>query len=270
MRLDRSAHGGRALSRSVLMPREVAAATGCMALWLGIFATGLVIDSSPYRQRLITPAPTAIHADLMHAGEVGSGRLASATLPSEQHDAAVLRSSSVPSTPETTSSPDGRSGLLLVGLIVAFSYTPTNVAMLCLLAATLGVTASRARLGDDATGGQHAGDSTHPYVSGALRGFFVYVALLSGMLVIVGNPFEDLSESKYVRLAGLVSLFAFLLNYYPGLFPSLLAKVGAGLTPPAPDASDAQGPRSSGTPGTSLLSPPVLAAGIEPRPQGDV
>jgi hypothetical protein len=109
-------------------------------------------------------------------------------------------------------------------LVLFLCYTPTNVALLCVCSGLLGVMGARVRLGSDRTE-RLDGDSTHPYLSGLLRGFFVYLILLSGMLVLSGNPFANLTSGDYVRLAGLVSAFSFALNYAPRSFEDLLHRV---------------------------------------------
>ena len=110
------------------------------------------------------------------------------------------------------------------GLVVVVTYTLTNVGLLCMLASALGAIGARAGLGPDGDAHEHH-DSSAPASSAVLRGFFVYMAVLAGVLVFADRPVEP-TQTQYVRLAGLVSLFAFTLNYYPALFATLLRKAG--------------------------------------------
>lgn len=120
---------------------------------------------------------------------------------------------------------DGTAGVVLVdGLIVAATYTLTNVGLLCILASALGALGARAGLGPDGDAA-HAHDSTSPTSSAVLRGFFVYTAVLAGVLVFADQPVNP-TQTQYVRLAGLTSLLAFLLNYHPALFGNLLKRAG--------------------------------------------
>ncbi|HKX46937.1 MAG TPA: hypothetical protein VJP77_09565 [Planctomycetota bacterium] len=110
------------------------------------------------------------------------------------------------------------------GLMIVLTYTLTNVGLLCMLASALGALGARAGLGPDGDAHAHH-DSSSPASSAVLRGFFVYMTVLAGVLVFADRPVEP-TQTQYVRLAGLVSLFAFTLNYYPALFANLLKRAG--------------------------------------------
>jgi hypothetical protein len=55
-----------------------------------------------------------------------------------------------------------------------------------------------------------------------LRGFFVYLIMISGLLLLDVNPFSDPSPSQYIWLAGFLSLFGFVLSYEPRLFRKII------------------------------------------------
>lgn len=120
-----------------------------------------------------------------------------------------------------------------VFLVSLLTYTPTNIAALCLLAAFCGGCASRLVL-SSATSVHSAKDSqkgadSHAEiymaenpVSSMLRGFVVYVAFLAGVYVGTNAPFAEPTQEQYARAAGTVSLLAFVVGYDPTLFRQLL------------------------------------------------
>jgi hypothetical protein len=63
---------------------------------------------------------------------------------------------------------------------------------------------------------------SNPYVSATLRGFFVYLFLLSGLLLLDDAPFTTPTQGQYVRLSGFLSLFSFVVSYQPRLFNVLI------------------------------------------------
>lgn len=116
---------------------------------------------------------------------------------------------------------------LLDGLVVAAVYTLTNVAILCILAAILGTLGRRSQLGVD---GKHQSgrDSINPRSSAVLRGFVVYLALISGVLIFGESPAAP-TQTQYVRLAGFASLLSFVVNWNPTSFASLLEKISSAM-----------------------------------------
>lgn len=82
-----------------------------------------------------------------------------------------------------------------------------------------------------------------------MRGFFVYLAILSGLLILISEPFENPSPGQYVRLAGTSSLLWFIVGWQPGVLAGLInrfiamAKPGdvkEGATPGRKPASEAE------------------------------
>jgi hypothetical protein len=123
---------------------------------------------------------------------------------------------------------------ILCGLVVLLCYTPTSVAFLAAISGVLGALGRIARLSPQHTNPAND-DNTHPYLSGAVRGFFVYLATISGVLVVSDDPFTNPTAAQYLRIAGLVSLFSFMVSYNPGLFGRMLKRAGSLLEdPPGP------------------------------------
>jgi hypothetical protein len=109
--------------------------------------------------------------------------------------------------------------------IVVTCYTLTNVALLCCLSSLLGAFGRRAKLVMQDEDDRPCGVG-NPYVSAMIRGFFIYLVLLSGVLILLEQPFSNASAEQYLRLAGFISLLSFMVGYNPHLFSRLLARIG--------------------------------------------
>lgn len=129
---------------------------------------------------------------------------------------------SLPYRQEFTKLDGGPIHTIVIGLKVASTYTLTNVCILCLLASLLGMVGAKAQLGPDSERRSRE-DCTSPGISALLRGFFVYLALIAGVVVLSESPTEP-SQTQYVKLAGLMSLVGFVVNYHPALFGKLMSK----------------------------------------------
>jgi hypothetical protein len=111
------------------------------------------------------------------------------------------------------------SGVQMLGRLTAFllSYTATNAAILTCLAAWLGELGRRTRIdGDDPEGRLQRGD----YVAAVMRGFFGYLAMISGF-VVLGSGIKlltDPQQEEYIRLSAFVSLLGFLAGFSPIIF----------------------------------------------------
>jgi len=114
-------------------------------------------------------------------------------------------------------------GIVGDGVVVGFTYTLTNVGILCLLASLLGSIGATANLGVDADAATDQ-DTSSPRTSAILRGFLIYLALLAGVLMFAETPAGP-SQTQYVRLAGVTSLLGFAVNYRPALFATLFTRL---------------------------------------------
>lgn len=110
------------------------------------------------------------------------------------------------------------------GLLVVLAYTLTNVAFLCILSGLLGTLGVKAILGTKAQKDSEK-DTTSPKNSAVLRGFLVYLTLIAGVLIFGENPAEP-TQIQYVKLAGLMSLAGFVMNYKPMIFGRLMERAG--------------------------------------------
>jgi len=106
-------------------------------------------------------------------------------------------------------------------LTVLVCWTPTNIALLSGAAGLLGVAGRYAGLHLEREQ-KDPPDVTNPWFSALLRSFFVYLLLVSGLLIVVESPFATPTQTQYLRLAGLLSLFSFLVNYSQAFFAGFL------------------------------------------------
>lgn len=204
-----------------------AAGTFITGLWLATFTVGLSIPSQPFRDRLLTMGSTA---------------------PDHVNEASTI------GFPEAVSNV----------AMVAISFTPTNLALLCCVSALAGclgrmattngvverrrseaiqidtVSSSTTPPGSTAPA-QTASVSTSersvtstdadkvsplaPAISAVTWGFFIYLVALSGTLIISGEPFKNASPEQYVRMASSASLAAFVVGWKPDILNQLLDKM---------------------------------------------
>ena len=170
-------------------------------VWLVLFAGGILIDTKPYRSVLSPGGVAALEAEAVPS----TAAAASAT----------------PVNTQAPKPPAPAPGLAKSWIVVLLWFLPVNLAWLCAAAATLGSFGSRVNLGDDQTK-RTSRDNSNPFISALLRGFFIYLFMISGLLLLDVNPFSNPTPGQYVRLAGFLSLFSFVVNYQPRLFSMLI------------------------------------------------
>lgn len=107
--------------------------------------------------------------------------------------------------------------------VIVVCHTVTNTALLCCLAAFLGALGFRVLA--DNPGAADGLDRRSAYVAAATRGFYVFLIIQSGSIMLSDQAFTNLTLEKYVRLAGLSSLLSFTVGYSPDLFRQLMARV---------------------------------------------
>lgn len=93
-------------------------------------------------------------------------------------------------------------------VVIATCHTVTNTALLCCVSAFWGA------LGFRVTGGTPGAvdgftDRRDAYVAAATRGFFIFLIILSGSIILSDQAFTNLTLEKYIRLAGMSSLLSF-------------------------------------------------------------
>jgi hypothetical protein len=135
----------------------------------------------------------------------------------------------VPTKPyiEMLGNPNGKNTVLdfVISLFVILAcYTFTNIAALCCLSAVIGAIGRSARIGD-VEQNEPSTDLRTLCISAVIRGFFMFVVILSGTLVLSDQKFDDISIEQYLKLAGLVSLLSFAIGYDPRLFVKFFERV---------------------------------------------
>ena len=175
-----------------------------LVVWLNLFACGMLIGSEQYRLAIDPNGVKALKGT------------------SERPQANAVGSNVGDGQEESTGKQTTRSiNPYRAWFMALITFLPFNLALLCAASGALGAFGNRANLQDDRTA-EIARDRSNPYVSALLRGFFVYLFMISGLLLIEDKPFSDSSPQQYVRLAGFISLFSFVVNYNPYIFNPLI------------------------------------------------
>jgi len=107
-------------------------------------------------------------------------------------------------------------------LLIALCYTPTNIAMLCCLASSIG---GLFRYIKHPTQDRASPLKLAFFV--CLPGFVIYLIIISGIVSFTGSSslFISPSQAPYMRLAAIASLVSFTVGYSPGLLDRLLSRV---------------------------------------------
>lgn len=118
-------------------------------------------------------------------------------------------------------------------IMTMLTFTPTNIALLCLVSAFTGGCASllviskaRKDLGLDEQPNKNKTSSQiymseNPF-SSMMRGILVFFAFLAGVFVTSSNALSAPTAQSYTQAAGIVSMLAFLVGYDPTMFRTLI------------------------------------------------
>jgi len=107
-------------------------------------------------------------------------------------------------------------------IVVLASYTVTNVAMLCCISSLLGGIYRGATKREEEYRDKAIGMRILPYL---IQGFVIFLLLVSGLFLLGEEPFNNLTQNKYIRLAGTASLLSFLAGYRPRIFYKWLERL---------------------------------------------
>jgi hypothetical protein len=187
-------------SRTRLSNLECLSAFLVFVAWLGLFAGGVTVDTEPARTVI---SPTA----------VAKLKVPPATAQSAPGVTAPTPSAAATSTSART--------LAAAWTVVLLCFLPINLVWLCAASSVLGAFGNRANLTNDRAG-RRLRDNSNPYLAAVLRGFFAYLFLISGLLLLDDSPFSNPAPGQYVRLAGFLSLLCFVVSYQPRLFNTLI------------------------------------------------
>lgn len=173
--------------------------------WLFLFAGGITMDTTKFRCVVSPGGATQLAAE----GKVG-----------QQVKAEDVCKDQVVWVPAWPAQLANTYSLAISWLGILLFFLPLNLAMISSAAGALGAIGNRANLEDDQTSPQSRDDSS-PLMSGLLRGLFVYLFFISGLLLFDDKPFSSPGPGQYIRLAGFISLISFLVNYRPHLFATI-------------------------------------------------
>jgi len=185
-------------------------------LWLGLFGMGMLIDSKPYRDALTTKNDT-LRKDTLRI-------IITKTINPDKIQTDTLQN-------VTRIAPrSNQSSIELFCNVVVF-WTPTNVALLSMLAGLAGgfsrkiwrkPNTSDTSLNPKIIDGDIDFYNTSPF-SGMIVGFVVYLAFISGTFLTMDNPFINPTQGQYIRTAGFISIFGFAAAYEPTIFINILS-----------------------------------------------
>jgi hypothetical protein len=182
--------------------------------WLALFGAGIMMDTAPYRAAISPEGARQLRAEGRAASDERE-RPPDPLIAANQPEA----EGGLPGQRGAASGP--LPGQLRSWAVVLLCFLPLNLAWLCVLASTLGAIGNLANLSDDNEVAKRS-DFSNPIISAILRGFFVYLFLMSGLLLLDHAPFSNAGPSQYIRLAGFLSLFSFVVSYQPHLFGALI------------------------------------------------
>ena len=186
-------------------------ASAFLISWLCLFAGGITVDTTRYRCAI---SPTA------------AGVLASEGRPGDPSTKEVCKEY----VPEGAKSAEATSfgTKAIPWMAILLFILPLNLAMVSASAGVLGALGNKANLehdeivpADAVQAPTRSTDTSSPLMSGLLRGLFVYLFFISGLLLFDDKPFSSPGPGQYIRLAGFISLISFLVNYRPHLFTTI-------------------------------------------------
>lgn len=169
--------------------RQIVLSVSALGCWIVLYAVGLLLESIEHR---IVLAPNTLEKQLGVAGK-------------PLFDKAIAGESSQPWS----------------FFVAVFCYTPTNMALLTLVAGFLGgcfsnvVVSSMEEQDVQKLPPRRIAFMCENPLSATMRGFVIYLCLVAGLYVAMDDPFKDSTPGQYARLAGSLSLVAFIVGYDP-------------------------------------------------------
>jgi len=211
-------------TKTDLSPLQTIFAALLLLSWLSLFGGGITMDTTQFRCS-VSPGGALALATEARPGDDEAKNIC------KQYETWVpVWSSSL--SPETANA--YKFVVAWFGLLLFF--LPLNLAMVSTAAGALGAIGNKVNLEHDTfesnlrsaqtnlNGDQahtNSRDDSSPIMSGLLRGLFVYLFFISGLLLFDDKPFSAPGPGQYIRLAGFISLISFLVNYRPHLFETM-------------------------------------------------
>lgn len=201
-----------------------------LTVWLVLFTIGITVDSAPYRENVSPSGAAAIggstEADTVEiVPEWSKGEFVDPSLGEGEEGDQSRSKGGFWALLSAVGSPLGSFFSVLGSfLMVVISFTPTNLALICCTAGVIGAAGRRLQLSTDPDRDNR--DRSHPLLSAFVRGLFVFLIAISGILVLLEDPIlGTASPGQYIRFAGLLSLTSFIVNYDPTVFVLLVDQV---------------------------------------------
>ena len=227
--------------------RQIVVTALALVSWLMLYAVGLLLESVEHR---IVLAPVNMKKQLGDAGKdlynkvmkIPPSEVAgkdstfvspavkpptdpvtkqTADLTSKSAADLATKSPPVISPQHSTALPEPGPSVAWAFFVAFFCYSPTNMAMLTLVAGFLGGCVSNAVVTTmeeeelkKVPERQLAFLCENP-LAATMRGFVIYLCLVAGLYVAMDDPFKDSTPGQYARLAGSLSLVAFVVGYDP-------------------------------------------------------
>jgi hypothetical protein len=183
-----------------LRPREIVVCALAILAWTALVAIGVAVPTKQYID-MFAPEPAA-------SGGASNPGGASPKATAVQQGSAPSATS--PARPNATQ-------LIGAAFIIFICYTFTNVAMVSCLAALVGAVGRSANI-EDAPQDKKMYRFSTICASGVIRGFFMFVLIASGTVVLADQEFENIKTNQYLKLVGFCSTLCFAVGYDPGVF----------------------------------------------------
>lgn len=211
--------------------RQIVVTVLALVSWLMLYAVGLLLESVEHR---IVLAPVNMKKQLGDAGKDLYNKVMK--VPQTEvagKDSTLASSAAKPAADLATKGPpvilpqhsptlpEPGPSVAWAFFVAFFCYSPTNMAMLTLVAGFLGGCVSNAvvtTMEEDelkrVPERQLAFMCENP-LAATMRGFVIYLCLVAGLYAAMDDPFKDSTPAQYARLAGSLSLVAFVVGYDP-------------------------------------------------------
>jgi hypothetical protein len=243
-----------------------------IAGWICLFSAGLLVDTFEYRFSL---SPIAVVKQL-DVDQINYLKSKGYQVP-ELADKSGVQVTSIAKPIQELSN----GWLILSFLISTICYTPLNLALLALTAGLVGGWASNItaqtmpekKLSElSEKNNRRALFLQEPPMSAALRGFIVYLCVIGGLFVVMDDPFKNPSSAQYIRLAGLLSVMAFIVGYDASRVEDWIRAIPG---PRGARSTDSAQPLGDQATGTHLLNgsnrpPESNEAGLKKVPAPDI
>jgi hypothetical protein len=111
-------------------------------------------------------------------------------------------------------------------ILVVLAWIPTNLGILSILAGLSGALCHSLLRGLEVEEEQiRPLKEGSRILGGAIAGLMFYLSLMAGAFLLMNEPFDVTTKEQYFRIAGVVSLIAFIAGFRPVLLRRILDKI---------------------------------------------